>query len=81
MENSLHRIPDVTMNGDNLRNRTGRGPERPALMRRPALDPAPVTAGKSAESMRRKPKRAGRDDRFTLELFRSAGLLPEGGRI
>ena len=31
--------------------------------------------------MRRKLKQAGRDDRFTPELFRSAGLLPEGGRI
>ena len=46
VENSLHRIPDVTMNGDSLRSGTGRGPERPALMRRPALDPAPVTAGR-----------------------------------
>ena len=81
VENSLHRIPDAAMNEDNLRNRTGRGPESPAVMRRPALDPARVKAGRSARSMRRKPKQAGRDDRFTPELFGPAGLLPEGGRI
>ena len=81
VEHSLHRIPELAMNGDSLMSRTGRGAERPALMRRPARGPAPVTAGRSAGSMRRKPRQAGRDDRLTPELFRPAGLLPEGGRI
>ena len=80
-ENSLHWILDVTMNEDNLRNRTGPGPEKLAVMRRLALNLARVKPDKLAKSMRRRLKQDGWDDRFTLELFRSAGLLPENGRI
>ncbi len=68
------------MNEDSLRSGTGPGPENLAVMRRPALDLARVKPDKQATSMRRKPKRAGRDDRFTPELFGSAGLLPENGK-
>jgi len=38
IENSLHWVLDVTMNGDALRNRTENGPENLALMRRIALN-------------------------------------------
>ena len=33
--NPLHRVSDVTMNGDRRRNRTGHGPENPAPQHRP----------------------------------------------
>jgi len=43
VENSLHWVLDVTMGEDSLRNRKDNGPENPALMRKPALNPARVT--------------------------------------
>ena len=56
--NSLHRVLDVTMDGDRQRNRTAGGPDSLALMRRPATDVARIAPGKDA--MRGKPgRRAG----------------------
>ncbi len=80
VENSLHRVLDVTMNEDHPRNRTGPGPEKPDVMRRPALNPARVTKDRQAESMRGELKKAGRDHRCALKLISSAGLLPENGK-
>ena len=58
VENSLHRVLDVTMGEDRQRNRTAGGPENLAPMRRPATDVARVAPGKDA--MRGKPgRRAG----------------------
>ena len=67
--NPPHRVSDVTMNGDRQRNRTGHGPENPALLRRLALNVARVEPGRDA--MRGKPERAGWDNNFLLDLIRA----------
>ncbi|MCY3878919.1 MAG: ISAs1 family transposase, partial [Rhodobacteraceae bacterium] len=72
VENSLHRVLDVTMGEDSLRNRRDNGPENPALMRKPALNPARVTPTAEKESMRGRLMRAGWDNDFLLRLISSA---------
>ena len=67
--NPLHWVLDVTMNGDRRRNRTGHGPENPALLRRLALNVARIEPGRDA--MRGKPKRAGWDDNFLPDMIRA----------
>ena len=69
IENSLHWVLDVTMNEDRQRNRTERGPENLALMRRMALNVARIEASKG--SMRGKLKRAGWDNDFLLDMIRA----------
>ena len=74
-------VLDVTMNEDNLRNRTGAGPENLAVMRRLALSLARVTKDGQARSMRGNLKRAGWDHRQALKLTGSAGFPPECGEF
>ena len=68
--NPPHRVSDVTMNGDRQRNRSGHGPENPALPRRPALNVARTEPEKDA--MRGKPERAGWGDNFLPNMIRAA---------
>ena len=68
--NPPHRVSDVTMNGDRRRNRTGHGPETPALLRRLASNVARAEPGRDA--MRGKPKRAGWDNNFLPDMIRAA---------
>ncbi|MCY3880239.1 MAG: ISAs1 family transposase [Rhodobacteraceae bacterium] len=72
VENSLHWVLDVTMGEDSLRNRKDNGPENPALMRKPALNPARVTPTAKKESMRGRLMKAGWDNDFLLKLISSA---------
>ena len=73
--NSLHWIPDAAMNEDGTGNRTGNGPQNLAMIRSMALNPARAVPEKRKTSMRSKPKRAGWDDNFLLELARAAAAL------
>ena len=65
-----HWALDTTMNEDRRRNRTGHGPENPALMRRTAPNIVRNAPGKDA--MRGEPKRAGRDNRLPIDMIRAA---------
>ena len=58
------------MNGDRRRNRTGHGPENPALPRRPASNVARTEPGRDA--VRGKPERAGWDNNFLPDMIRAA---------
>ena len=67
IENRLHWVLDVVMNEDQARNRKDHGPENLALLRRLALNPAKLEAGKG--SRRGKLKRAGWHDTFLAQLL------------
>ena len=67
--NPPHWVLDVTTNEDRQRNRTGHGPENPALLRRPASNVARTEPGRDA--MRGKLKRAGRDNNFLPDMIRA----------
>ncbi len=75
VENSLHRVLDVTMGEDGLRNRRDSGPENLATMRKPAPDLARATDCGKVTSTRGKLKKAGRDDRFLPRLVGAAARL------
>ena len=66
--NSLHRVSDVTMNGDRQRN-SRKGPENLALLRRIAPNVARIEPGKDA--MRGKLKRTRWDNNFLLNMIRA----------
>ena len=70
IENPLHQVSDVTVNGDRRRNRTGHGPGNPAPLRRPASNGARIEPGRDA--MRGKPRRAGWDDNLLPDMIRAA---------
>ena len=63
------------MGEDSLRNRRDNGPENPALMRKPTLNPARVTPTAEMESMRGRLMKAGWDNDFLLRLISSASSL------
>lgn len=71
VENSLHRVLDVTMNEDQSRNRKDHGPRNLALLRRWALNACKLEGSKG--SIKGKLKRAGWNDEFLACL-----LAPEG---
>ena len=67
IENRLHWVLDVTCNEDQARNRKGHCAENLALLRKLALNLAPLEPGKG--SMRGKLKRAGWDDSFLINIL------------
>ena len=69
IENSLHRVLDVTMGEDAARNRKGSGAACLAVIRRLALNIA--RAHPANISMRRKFRRAGLSFDFLLEMLRT----------
>ena len=74
--NPLHRVLDVTMGEDGLRNRMDNGPGNLALIRKLALNLARLTDGGRAKSMRGRLRKAGWDDAFLLKPVSSATQLP-----
>ena len=70
IRNPPHWVSDMTMNGDRRRNRTGHGPENPALPRRPASNVARTEPGRDA--VHGKPERAGWDNNFPPDMIRAA---------
>ena len=84
VENSLHRVLDVTMGEDSLHNRKNDGPENLALMRKMALNLARITPTARKQSMRGRLKRAGWDSDFLLKRVSFASSLAkdvERGKI
>lgn len=73
IENSLHWVLDVQMGEDDLRNRTGNGPENLAAVRRLALNIVRLMDDKL--SIRRRFKWAAQMPKYRLELVRRAAKL------
>ncbi len=75
IENRLHRIPDVRMREDDLRNRTGRGPENLAAVH--SLVVSIVHLMDDKLSIRRRLLRAAQVSDCRLELIANAAKLAE----
>ena len=75
IENRLHRVLDVRMREDDLRNRTGRGPENLAAVRR--LVVSIVHQMDDKLSIRRRLLRAAQAPDCRLELIANAAKLAE----
>ena len=73
IKNRLHWVLDVRMREDDLRNRTGRGPENLAAVRRPVMSMARLMDDKL--SIRRRLLRAAQVPDCRLELIANAAKL------
>ena len=73
IKNRLHWVLDVRMREDDLRNRTGRGPENLAAVRRPVMSMARLMDDKL--SIRRRLLRAAQAPDCRLELIANAAKL------
>ncbi len=75
IENKLHWVPDVRMREDDLRNRTGHGPENLAAVRRLVVSMVHLMDDKL--SIRRRLLRAAQAPDCRLELIANASKLAE----
>ena len=75
IENRLHWVLDVQMREDDLRNRTGRGPENLAAVRRLVVSMVHLMDNKL--SIRRRLLRAAQVPDYRLELIANAAKLAE----